>query len=243
MDIIKLAIKCADCSNVLVKPVILPCGSSVCQKHVNDLNKGEYFCKQCNNDHHIDANNMVVSNSLQVLINANLEKFNFGPNFKAALTYCNKLDQTIHTLETIRSEPGLFIKQTIDRLKNRTELIREVAKLQIDENASKIFKQLDNYEKECMINLNSPDLETKLNEIDKNINKLKHDLLEWQKKLNDFSLDEIQLKTIKKASNESNIRLTDALVNFKNDLLVGKLDDHYMTVFNFQNNKPASDIK
>lgn len=230
---IKLAIKCNECLSVLEKPVLLPCGSSVCCKHLESLQEETFFCKSCEQDHHIEENNKIVIKSVEILINSNLKNLNLGPEYNSAFKMCNELEETINEMKTLRNDPAHFIKQTINRLKNKTELIREKFKLNIDDTADRILRQLNNYEKECEININSDDLKIKRSKIDDLLRKLKEDLTEWQHTFNDFGSSENEWKTIKKCSNETNVRLKKETSDFKKDLLQHKLNDHLTRVSDF----------
>lgn len=243
MDVVKYVITCVDCSNVLQKPVMLPCGYSVCLKHLENLPDRLYFCKLCSQNHHIEDNYINVNKTLEILINANLENLNFGPVYKSAVGLCHDLDQTINELATLTHHPTLYIKQTIDHLKNRTELIREEHKLKIDEKAGQIIEQLDNYEKQCTINLDSDEFKNKLNEIDINISKIRGCLDEWQKTLNNFGSNETQWKSIVKTSDELNSRLKYKSYSLKKDLLDHKLENFFEIVVEFQKIKVASNIQ
>lgn len=240
MDILKSVIKCGDCSRVLEKPVTLPCGSSICLKHLESLQNRTYLCKLCDEDHHIEESNMIVSKALERLINSNVENLNLGCDYNDAFDFCNGLDQSLKNLEAWTNEPMSFIKQTIDKLKNKTELIREERKLKIDEEAKKIIEQLETYLEQCKNNLDSSDLQTKLDEINHDIINTKEKLVEWQTKLNDFSLDEQEWKWIKEYSNKYNYSIKQKSWYLKRELLK-KIDDSIFLVLNFKDMKFNSD--
>lgn len=243
MDIVKLAIECKECSSFLVKPVMLPCGSSVCYQHLINLQQGTFYCKLCDNDHLIDKNNLVVNKSLEILINANLDKINFGSLYNTAFKRLNELDQAIGNLETILNNPTLFIQQVIDQMKNTTEIIREELKLKIDDKANQIIDQLDQYEKNCIDNLDSTDLKKTLARIDEEIVKVKEDLQQRKATLNDFSSCENEWNTIKRRCYENNLQYRKEMWNLKKELLLNKINHHLNSILTFQDVNITSETK
>lgn len=243
MDAIKLAIKCNECLNILNKPVMLPCGLSVCQKHIENFKNRVFFCKECEKDHLIEESNLIVNKGLEMLIEANLDNLKSGPNYDATFKLCEEFDVTIRDAETLSNEPAYFIKQTINKLKNTTELIREEHKLKIDEKADDIIKQLESYELECNINIDTSDAKIKIAKIKENIGKMKQQLANWKKILNSFELKEDQSKTVKTMCDQLNSSLKIESCDLKKDFLVHKLDDHSKTVLNFQEIQLKFDTK
>lgn len=243
MDIIKWVIKCAECSATLHLPILLPCGLSVCLKHLENIKNLRFFCKSCDKDHKIEVNQRNVNKALDILVNANVENLYLGPEYNAAVEICNQFDQTISDSETVKNDPLNFVKQTIDALKHRTESIQESHKLILDEYANKIFQQLNNYEKECIQNVDSSDLKIKIAKIDETISTFKDDLIKRKRTLNDLSSDEVERKRIKEDSKKSDFILNCDLFDLKNDLLVKKLDHHLTTVLSFGNISLSFDFK
>lgn len=243
MDIVKLAIMCGECSNFLVKPVMLPCGSSVCHKHLENLDNQTFFCKLCEVDHHIEKSYMNINKGLEVLINANLENLNLGSDYKAAVNLCKEYHQAIKNAESITNDPSMFIRNTIDQLKNVTEIIREEHKLKIDEKANEIIEKLDKYSAECQKNLDSADIKETITKISENIVKVKESLAAWQKTLSDFGSDEKEWTAIKQNRNECNLKLYKETSDFKKVLLLEKINDFFSCVSNFQEIKLTSDTK
>lgn len=111
MDIVKLAINCSECSSTLNIPVVLPCGWSICLKHLENLQDLTFFCKPCGEDHKIDANYLNTNKALDILVNANVENLNLGREYQEAFNITNELDEAIKD-----SRPSRYIslsKQSI----------------------------------------------------------------------------------------------------------------------------------
>lgn len=243
MDFLKLAINCSECSSFLDKPVTLSCGSSVCLKHLENLKNQTFACKLCDQDHHIEESYMNVNKGLEILIQANLKSLNFGPEYDAAVNECNQLQKTINHLETLIHDPSHFIKQAIDKLKNKTELIREEFKLKIDEKAKLIIEQLVDFEKQCISKLQLTNLKQTIAKIDENIIKIKEDFSEWEKTLKNLGSKQNDWTMIKQKSNELTLTLIKETFDLKKLLLDHKIADYFTTVLSLQEIKQTFDIK
>lgn len=233
MDIVKSAIKCTLCSSVLEEPVILPCGYSVCLKHLQNLQNETIRCKPCNEDHRIEKSYVNVSKSLDVLIKANFENQKLSPDYYLAFDQYNKLDERINDMETLRNDPSRFVKQTIDKLKNKSDLIRKDYISKIDQRADHIIEQLEKYEKECITNLDSSHFKSKMTDFDKNITNIKETLAKWYNQLNDFSTDNNVWQTIIQTNNKSDWMLRKQECSFKNEILNQRLSHLFTCIFKF----------
>ena len=78
MPILCDAMKCSECENMLEKPVILPCGESVCRKHIPVVAKegGEnpkFYCKVCDDSHHVPSDGFPANKALEKFFNMGKE--------------------------------------------------------------------------------------------------------------------------------------------------------------------------
>lgn len=243
MNVLKSAMRCTECHKNLIKPMILACGSSVCSGHLEKLDNRTFQCRECEDDHFIDEKSLIVNKALESLINAKLENLNLGHDYNAAFNVFAELDQTINNIEVIKNHPKLFIKQAIDKLKNLTELIREEHKLKLDDKADTIIQQLENYQTECLENLDCSNLKAKIAIIDQNIANIKNDLILWQNSLNDFSSGEKQWKTINQSMNQLNSKLKKETSDFKKQILDHRITDHFSSVLDLQQLNQTSEYK
>lgn len=234
MEIIEKAFNCPQCNCVLQKPVTLTCGASVCREHVENLSNNLFLCKSCEHDHQIVKESTNVNKALELLISANIKSIDLGDEFNGAFESCNELDRIIHDLEIITKDPNYFINNSIEKLRNKTELLREQHKLMIDEKANNIILELDMYEKECQANLDVDDFKIKIDAMSKNINQLKEQLAGCNKTLNDFSSKKNQFSNIWQESKTTIDKFTIESIHLKRELLVNKIDQYFSILDDFK---------
>ena len=66
LDQIKNMFNCKICSKLLVDPVTLPCGDSVCKLHLKDyIGKMKYECQCCKQEHSVHKEGFVINKFIQ----------------------------------------------------------------------------------------------------------------------------------------------------------------------------------
>lgn len=71
IDRIKTFLNCDQCHELLVDPVTIPCGYSVCKRHLEELLEGtanetnSIACKLCQEEHPVPPKGFIVSKRLQ----------------------------------------------------------------------------------------------------------------------------------------------------------------------------------
>lgn len=243
MEIIQKAFDCGNCKMLLEEPVALACGATVCLKHLENLANKTFFCESCQQHHIIERDLIKVNKIIQMLINANLKSIDLGGEYSRALDSCNTLNQIVHDLEIIAKDPNCFIDATIDKLKIKTDLIRQEYKSMIDEKANKIILELDKYEKDCKINMDSMDFKKKMATTNENLCQIRAQLVESNTKMNDFGTKKDQWCKIEKENRTSSCKFMTESVDFQNELLLNKLDIYITTFKDFKKITLQSYIK
>jgi hypothetical protein len=124
LDKINALFKCELCKNVLVDPIILPCGETICKAHTDEISKGK--CITCSGVHLVPKEgfpeNRIVKHQLDLKvneINLNFSQFND----------CNKiiqdLNKSLKEIETIRNSPDDYIAEYFGELTRQVDLRRE----------------------------------------------------------------------------------------------------------------------
>ena len=186
MDNVSNAIKCANCELTLSSPVLLPCGHSVCKKHSdNDVNSS-IRCGNCGEDHLIPPKSFPENKALSMLIEAKIEKLDFGEFYLSAKSSCRHLNDLHFEIEALLKDPSFFIHQQVSDLKNKIQTKSEELKLQIDNETDRLIEKLTRYEADCKEYStsneyidNAKSLDMPLKESD---SKLKH----WNESLNEY---------------------------------------------------------
>ena len=149
MNKILTAIKCANCQNNIETPVFLPCSDSICKKHTNQSNQESVICHKCGIEHKIPKDGFPPNKALAEIIEAELEKLDFGKTHHQAKESCKLFENELKELEVTLNDPSHYTKQKINDLKNIVQLKGEELKLRIDQEMDKLFGTLEEYERQC----------------------------------------------------------------------------------------------
>jgi hypothetical protein len=213
MELLFETVKCSECSFIIQSPLKLPCGKSICQKHVTE---NIVHCRSCNVIHAVPENGFSFNNAIQLLIDINLG------NFKQANKACDTFRAAIDELENMNKEPMSHIEKTINELKANVKMSRDKLIKEIELKSERIMFDLDTYKQEC-IDWSSRSEELRL-KVETKLEKKKFKLEYLSRELNSLSEDKWESVLHR---GESETRKTNELISdLKRILLLNKLDDY-----------------
>jgi hypothetical protein len=154
MERFQKSIRCRECQHVFDSPVILPCGESICEKHVQ-AETCEYTCVACKQVHLIPPSGFTNNKALTNILNSNIEKIHFSPDYDEAVESCRKLAKCLGDLAYIDSNLSNVLDKTINEFKREVSRLTEEHKLKLDKHASELLLELNKYDSECKTNLTS----------------------------------------------------------------------------------------
>lgn len=216
MNKIKSIIKCPNCFNIFTDPVVLPCGHSLCQDHINTEDE-QVVCLMCKRSHRNTS--FAVNQALIDLIAAQVDSINFGFVHNDAKKACIQLEDGLAEVDQVLNDSSMLIHQFIAELKNKVELKSEQLKLFIDEETQKLVDDLDGYENECKENLNTNSFLSSLNEFKESRDTTQEALTKWLCCLDQLNYDEAQCKVIKSNCEKMHNELKQKLDAFKQTVL------------------------
>ena len=191
MELVKNSIKCSSCMRNLIKPVILPCGHSICKQH--ELNKREngennIYCMNCKLHYTIPEIGFTPNRALEDLIEKKIELIDFGDEYKLASENCKKFDRLLNSLNELKNYPEKRIEDVIRVLKVKIFCTKEQLITQISNDANEAIDKLNKYEIECKSK--AAQIKDDASLIGK-LNSWESDLKQWQAKLGTFERDVI----------------------------------------------------
>ena len=174
---------CKTCEEILNKPVILPCGESICQHHVDEMKttNSEIKCDSCSESHAIPEKGFTSNKRLEALIENELNSLDLGEDYNYAYNQTLAFKSYIERFETTKKQPDMRIHDYISQLKNQIDLKREELKNEIDQKCLSMIEKLEEFEKECMANVDS--VKSRFDD------KLDEKLKKWKSKSEQFSND------------------------------------------------------
>lgn len=126
-------LECKWCLLPLLEPIILPCGDSVCQLHVEDLEKSDWRCMTCNGVHKLpDGDHFPINKALQSLLDITIGRSRSSVHTDAK-ECLSELELKQQQLTQALKEPDDFIFSLLNKYKNQVDLRREELKAMVDE--------------------------------------------------------------------------------------------------------------
>ena len=182
MDIINTTIKCAICHNLLELPVLLPCCCNICKKHVQNQTNNVIRCETCEVEHQIPINGFHANKALQVLIEAEIDKLDFGSVYKSAKKSCESVEETLNKIKVLLRDPYFYTHEKISKLKNAVQLKGE--ELRIDEEMKKLMDRLEEYERQSKEYLSTNEFKEESKKLDDELKTTQSNLDSWLESLN-----------------------------------------------------------
>lgn len=221
------AIKCFHCHHVLVDPVMLPCGESLCLKHINDVVESFFFCVECGDNHTIPRPLGFPRNkTVEKIIATKIDKFEFGTAYTKAHKACASLEQTLRDLDNLARDPYNYVYEVVSELRNRVQLVSDEFKLKVDEEARAILDELNAYERKCRERIvGETKDEASLNDMLEMSGVGGVQLDEWTCELQTFESNEAKWDVIWKSCEKLRQSVLCKMNEFKSDLLLKKSID------------------
>ena len=124
---------CSHCHGVLSDPIVLPCGQTICQKHLAETNAVASFnCRSCAQWHQMPPNgllpdNVIVANMLQsaATIISRVDRECIERR-REAKEVCTQLRHRVNDMEKMTKSPSLFVNDYVDEEINKIDIKREV---------------------------------------------------------------------------------------------------------------------
>jgi len=217
METVKKAFKCGYCDKLLIKPVLLPCGHSICKIHQEEIRsskKEETTCSICSTPYEISINDLIPNKGLEELIEENF--LSIDTVYGLAVEECQKLDELYKRLFQLNDS---YIHEKISEQRSKIDLEREQAKMKIDEKALKLIEQLNEFEKDCRQNFTmslNQEHDRQMSYWEEEITKLKSMLLSNERDKWKTVVDEAKFKISK---------LTVDIEEFEQRLFLKRLDE------------------
>jgi len=192
---------CSQCEEILKKPVLLPCGHSICENHKIEKIKNGSKKIMCN-------------------IETNVQCLKIGEGYESAKERFQSLKNFYELLTQIYKDPGLFVHDKISEIKNDVDLRREELKAKIDEDALELIAKLNEYEKECLKKIK----DIQKNEIESKLKQWGDDVESLKKQLGCFQIEVDAWKKIDTECTSKLVELKQDLVSFEKELFLNIFD-------------------
>ncbi len=174
LEKIKDLFNCKICEDVLVDPIILPCGETVCKAHTEEISKDK--CMFCSGTQMAPKEgfleNMFAKNLLENKIHLNFSQFDeYNKIFQ-------DLNRNLKEIELIRNDPVNYIAEYFGELTRQVDLRRETLIEDIHKYSDELVQNIEKLKQDCVakskettkITVELETIKVKINELNSTLN-------------------------------------------------------------------------
>ena len=221
MNAFKDTFKCILCSKLVDKPIILPCGETICVKDLTIFfNNSKLFqCSLCNEEHELPNTGFPSNKSLQRQLDLQVNKIELGknfPNYEKCKNMLSEIEGEIREIQLIQTDPESFVFGYFEKIINQVDIQREKLIEEINLYSEKTIETIKKTRDECSL------LDNKIELISSDYEIMKQNLNKMDTELNAFDINKDKIeKIIANAENIKN-RTNQNLTQIKNIFLLNK---------------------
>jgi len=158
IDKVKTLFDCSLCNQLLVDPVTISCGNSICKKHLPDevLIEGSYIseksfkCGICQVDHAVPKEGIVINRHIQNALDIEFSTLKLNPVYEECKKAIIEAQSNLAQVEVLDKDPESFIYEYFEDLKRKVDSRREDLKLRIDNSSDDIIQSIEKTKANCV---------------------------------------------------------------------------------------------
>ena len=240
---IKNLLKCNQCNEKFddyEQPRSLPCGKIICSLCVDKIEKeaikSKFKCIICSNEHQIPKEGFGINDLALHLLTSKAKEMWRGKRYEQLKINLQKIEALTRELKFDFNDGSDKIKEHCNEQRRLVQLATENAMQELNKINEELITEIDNFEIECMKYYSVIDnsFKEKLNRL---IDEAKSFLNEKQEYLKQIQLDEDELESFNKLSENLQIDLNNELKDLKR-----KIFGYKLIKFNSNSNKINSRI-
>jgi hypothetical protein len=224
MNKIQQAIKCANCNKKISSAVLLPCGESICSRHIQP-DTTSIYCHLCDDDHDIPKEGLRPNKALNNILDAKIEKIDLGSAYKKTLDAFDMLDDEIAKAYLLANDQEYYVSFVTQEWKNRVDTKREVLKMMVDEEANRLVKKIDDHHQEFVNSFQNETLVLSTQKLQETVQTTEKTLQAYRNSLNALKVEDEKWETMRTSVNACVQKLSAQKSRIKNLLLMNKYFD------------------
>jgi hypothetical protein len=217
-ELVKDLIYCKVCNELFDKPVILPCGETICSKHEIDFKDARFQCTFCSGQHKLasETDHFPCNKIAQGLLEKQLQELNLGDIHKSAVASLKSLKESIQNFESFGDNAEDKIYGYFATLKNQVDLKRETMIQKINDSSEKLLSEIAALEAKCKQKWTESGF--KLPKA-RQLSQMKAQACEWEKNLEKLVINETLWKEINNQCSNYKCQLEGDLKALESELL------------------------
>ncbi len=138
--------RCKICSNILEKPIVLPCGQTVCQSHSVEISSINFiFCSKL---HPMQENGFPLNQMVQCMLENNLHTLKINSNkLNQSKKKIEDLNNCFREIELLNKDPEYYIYDYFNELKRQVDLKREFLIETVQNHSNNLIETIDTWKK------------------------------------------------------------------------------------------------
>jgi len=206
----------------LVDPITLPCGYSVCKRHLDELlvnapkEMNKFECELCKEKHCIPEKGFAINRRIQNGLDIDLNSLKLNTVYDRCKKEVTDANNKIQEIEILEKDPENYIFEYFEELKRQVDLRREELKLKLDNCSDDIIKSIESAKENCL------KLFKESKRLDTEIEKSKEELTKLIDRFDTFDFNEFKFLTAKHSLSIINGGLTRKLSEYKDTIIGGK---------------------
>jgi chromosome segregation ATPase len=207
---------------LLVDPVTLLCGYSVCKRHLDDLLENtpkeinKFECQLCKKKHCIPEDGFAINKRIQNGLNIKLSTLKVNPVYEECKTEINEAKNNIQKIENLENDPENYSFEYFEELKRQVDLRREELKLKLDNCSDEIIQSIERTKDNCI------KLSRESKRLNTEIENSKKELTELMDDFDTFEIDNEKFEDIRQSLTVLNGGLTRQLGEYKDSIIGDK---------------------
>jgi hypothetical protein len=224
-NIIENSFYCDLCKQLLVDPVVMPCGKFICKTHLDNLlllskkmnvNQSTFICGICQERHLIPNNGFVVNNRIQELLDIHSNKVESNPVFKECEKEIELAKEAMLCAEQLETNSEIYIYNFFEVIKRKVNQRRKSLKLKVDNYSDYMIKLIE------ISQLYQIKLPKRVTEITKDIDKCKKKLKGYMFQFETVEYSDKKFGEIKARVADLNTEFHELIVEFQVKLIGNK---------------------
>jgi hypothetical protein len=151
---VKNCLNCEQCTKLLVEPVTIVCGFTVCKSHLQvlleeSMEDNKFKCELCFQEHTLPDEGWVINRSLQRQLELELNTLKPSSTYEDCRTNSLEIRKIISEMEKLDNDPECYLYEYFAEIKRQVDLRREILVAEVDSYRLQIIDLVERTKTEC----------------------------------------------------------------------------------------------